>query len=472
MSTERSTFDELGRQSDVPSLGLPREQLLTYAMLARTAAGALRTVRERHGRAAWNDADEAARIHLAADAAAIDELTPTQAQEWNQRVAEGNVGIDRVGDSGMVMAYAGLADGTEVVQATLGDRTVTVAAGSPATAAHIREWLAANPSHDALSDLRQTARDIAADRTEDVPAADVPAAAAGDDSGRQQPEEDRAAISIDELTAPTLRERLGDRVPQRVFDDARWATAERQFRDLVREGVDPALLADAAAGLTFDHKVRSPAGLVAWQLRKAAQGHTGPTDEDQARREAATEWLATAEDTPTDRARASRLVGQIDTEFDRALAEKYPGILTPAASDSEDRWHDHAARAATHADLAETHDDTAVREEEAVAHAAQRVTEAELAVVGGPVADEQVDPAVERGDADTHEAIAADERDLAADAEGDRAEQAASQKAATAPLTRGAGPAATNRTRGRASTPRAASAARTHTQTRTRGRTQ
>ena len=74
MSTERSTFDELGRQSDVPSLGLPREQLLTYAMFARTAAGALRSARERHGRAAWNDADEAARIHLAADAAAIDEL--------------------------------------------------------------------------------------------------------------------------------------------------------------------------------------------------------------------------------------------------------------------------------------------------------------------------------------------------------------------------------------------------------------
>ncbi|MEY1677707.1 hypothetical protein WDY80_24910 (plasmid) [Gordonia hongkongensis] len=467
MSTERSTFDELGRQSDVPSLGLPREQLLTYAMFARTAAGALRSARERHGRAAWNDADEAARIHLAADAAAIDELTPTQAQEWNQRVAEGNVDIDRVGDSGMVMAYAGLADGTEVVQATLGDRTVTVAAGSPATAAHVREWLAANPNHDALSDLRQTARDIAADRTEDAPAP-----AAGDDSGQQQPEQDRTTISIDELTAPTLRERLGDRVPQSVFADARWATAERQFRDLAREGVDPDLLADAAASLTFDHKVRSPAALVAWQLRKAAQGHTAPTDEDQARREAATEWLATAEDTPTDRARASRLVGQIDTEFDRALAEKYPGILTPAASEFEDRWHDHAARASTHADLAETHDDTAVREEEAVAHAAQRVTDAELAVVGGPVADEQVDPAVERGDADTHEAIAADERDLAADAEGDRAEQAASQKAATAPLTRGAGPAAANRSRGRASTPRAASAARTHTQTRTRGRTQ
>ncbi|PKZ62969.1 hypothetical protein CYJ73_24130 [Gordonia terrae] len=466
MSTERSTFDELGRQSDVPSLGLPREQLLTYAMFARTAAGALRSARERHGRAAWNDADEAARIHLAADAAAIDELTPTQAQEWNQRVAEGNVGIDRVGDSGMVMAYAGLGDGTEVVQATLGDRTVTVAAGSPATAAHIREWLAANPSHDALSDLRQTARDIAADRTEDAPAA-----AADDHAGQQQPEEDRAAISIDELTAPTLRERLGDRVPQSVFDDARWATAERQFRDLVREGVDPALLADAAGGLTFDHKVRSPAGLVAWQLRKAAQGHTAPTDEDQARREAATEWLAAAEDTPTDRARASRLVGQIDTEFDRALAEKYPGILTPAA-DSEDRWHDHAARAATHTDLADTHDDTAVREEEAVAHAAQRVTDAELAVVGGPVADERVDPVVERGDADTHDAIAADERDLAADAEGDRAEQAASKKAAAAPLTRGAVATAANRSRGRASTPRAASAARTNTQTRTRGRTQ
>lgn len=456
MSTERTTIDELAHHTDTPTLGVPREQLLTMAMLARTTAGALRSARERHGRASFTDADEAARIHLAADANAIDRLTPPQAREWNEKVAHGDLTVTRDDDSGLVLAHAGLSDGAEVVQATLGDRTVTVAAGSAATAAHLRDWLTANPHHDSLTDLRDAARDIADDRiaTDQRLNQEVDAASATAD----EPGVDESATASPGATigaGPSLRERLEGRVPHRVFDDARWPTAEKQFRDLVAEGANPDALADAAAHLNFDAKVRTPAGLVAWQMRKAAQGHTSPTDEDQARREAAAEWLAGAADTPTDRARASRLVGQIDTDFDRALAEKYPGILT--AADPDGRWHDHTQRAASETDLAADHD-----------QAAERAADDSLAVVHGP---SDATAAAEHSAATDHEHTAADERDLAANADSERAEQAASVKAAAAPLARGRG-------QGTSRTPTPPSRATTHTfagrfntQTRTRGQT-
>lgn len=452
MSNERSITEELARQTDTPGLGIPREQLLALAMLARTTAAALRDARERHGRAAWNDADEAARIHLAADAAALDELTVGQAREWNQKVATGDVQVSRAGDTGLVIAGAQLSDGAEVVQATLDDRTVTVAAGSATTAAHVREWLTANPNHDALSDLRQTARDIAEDRAATEEAATEAASVAG------APEGPATAGEAGGLRgSPTLRDRLEGRIPDSVFADPRWGTAEQQFRDLVEGGADPDVLADAAAKLNFTDKVRTPAGLVAWQMRKAAQGKTEPTDWEQARREAAIEFLANAGDSPTDRARASRLLGQFDQDFDRALAEKYPGILT--APDPEGRWHDHNQRAAAETDLADEHRDNA-----------RRVDDSELAVVADPGSDSTA--AEEAGEAIDHAHTAADQRDLAANADSDRAEQAASVRAAAAPLTRGpanhANQSRDGRDRRRSNASRRA---HTTTQTRTRGHT-
>lgn len=459
MSTERSITEELASQTDSPGFGIPREQLLALAMLARTTAAALRDARERHGRAAWNDADEAARIHLAVDAAAIDELTVGQAREWNQKVATGDVRVFRVGDTGLVIAGGELSDGSEVVQATLDDRTVTVAAGSAGTAAHVREWLAANPNHDALSDLRQTARDIAEDRASEETFTEAAATDRQTATATDGPETTTDTVADDDGTSesPTLRDRLQGRVPESVFADPRWGTAEKQFHDLVADGADPDVLADAAAKLNFTEKVRTPAGLVAWQMRKAAQGNSEPTDWEQARREAAVEFLANAGDTPTDRARASRLLGQFDQDFDRALAEKYPGILT--APDPEGRWHDHNQRAATKTDLAAEHRDNA-----------RRADDGDLAIVPDPGPDTAA--AEETGEAIDHAHTAADERDLAANADSDRAEQAASVRAASAPLTRGPATQAAQTRGDRDQKRNGARRAHTTTQTRTRGRTQ
>ncbi|WP_045825013.1 hypothetical protein [Williamsia herbipolensis] len=406
--------DELAHLRETPHLGLPREQILGMAMAARALASGLRAVREGRGRAGWSDAEHAARLELAADAHGIDRLTPTQAQEWNQRVANGDITTHQHTPSGMVISFADLDDRTQVVQATLDDRTVTVAAGSADMGARVRSWLADSPSHDRLSELRDVAREIAEDKVrvnvDDTRTADTTAAAA------EEQTENRGRQETDARERRDLADRLGDRVPDRVTGHPSWARAEKQFADLVAAGADPDVLTDAVAGLRFTEQVRSPAGLAMWQMRKTAAGQPGPSDEDSARREAATEWLATeATDTPTDRARAARLIGQFDEAFDAQLADKYPGLL------SVDDAHiaDHIARADTNTDAAAEHDETA------------RVEETDLAAIAGPVVDDtldttaRADAALERGESVDHGHTAEDERDLAENAESDRARHAA-----------------------------------------------
>ncbi|UZF59276.1 hypothetical protein LH935_28230 (plasmid) [Gordonia polyisoprenivorans] len=474
-SNEPTVADELARLREAPTMSLGREHLLAYAMAARTMAGALRSARERDGRAAWSPTNEAARIQLAVDAAAIDRLTPAQATEWNQRVADGDLYLHADRDTGLVRAGAPLSDGTHVVQATLDERTVTVVAGSTDTARHLHDWLAANPHHDSLTDLTAAARDIADDRERQLATEPVGNNSTSRSATTSAEESTKSATATESADTPTttLRDLLDGRVPDRIFDDKRWGTAERQFADLVDAGADPQVLADAAAGLSFDKKVRTPAGLVAWQLRKAAHGHHTPTDEEQARREAATEWLATATDSPTDRARASRLLGEIGTDFDTAIAQKYPGILA-VTPDIDGQWHDHTHRADTETDLAHEHTDTA-----------DRVDDAALAVVHGPftTTDDMADAidshraedvADELGEAADHDRTAAGERDLAAHAESERVEQASEdrtlERVAAAPLTAGPADVSSPATRARRTAPTQGRAARTQTQTRTQTR--
>lgn len=472
--SETTVSDELLKGHEVPGLGLPRETMLAMAMSARGLAGALRQRREDRGRAAWSEDNEAARIQLAADANSIDRLTQAQAAEWNERVATGQVGLWSEGrPGGLVLSDATLSDGAHIMQATIDNRTVTVASGSGDTAAHLREWLIANPSHDSLIDLRAAANEVADARTrtpdarlmsreemglyEAHKAKEAEAAKKGlwaeetvAEAERRATMEDRYQRSANywasrdskaqpdsESADPShaLRDRLNGRVPDEVFADRRWPMAERQYADLVARGTDPDKLVDAAAGLKFDRKVRTPAGLVAWQMRKAAQGQTEPTSEDQARREAATEWLAGATDSPTDRARASTLVGQIDSDFDQTLAQKYSGILTP---DPEGQWHDHNGRAKSEVDRS--------RDAELSADDLDRADDESLAVMHGPVEDG--DSA--RSQSVDHDHHAADERQQMSAAESARAHDAASptqaERAAAAPTARATQPSVRSRT--------------------------
>lgn len=458
-------------ETEVPTLSLPRSELLAYAMAARMVSGALRARREANGRAAWADDEHGARMELAADAAAIDLLTPTQAEQWNRIVADGNAISVRHDPAGMVVSHADLPDGSQVVQGVLGDRVVTIAAGSANTGQQIREWLAHSPTHDRLTDLCAVAKDIADDRAATLtPDTDEQARDANDPPHKDLL--DGAVPQADptqEPQAQTLAHKLDGRIPARVFDDPRWGLAEKRFAEYTKAGANPDALADAVAGLTFDAKVRTPAGLAAWQLHRTMKGMKEPATEDQARREAAVEWLATeAGNGPDDRARAARLIGQFDEAFDAQLADTYPGLLNAADA----QFHDHNGRNASEHDLASQHEQTA-----------ERAADEHLAVIASPDVDEHrtyspegaelsEDRASDYGMTVDHEHTAADEQANAQHAESDRNELAAGLvQAAAAPLAP-VGPAAASQGQSRAKAI-ATRPARTQqkTQTRVRPRT-
>lgn len=456
-------------ETEVPTLSLPRSELLAYAMAARMVSGALRARREANGRAAWADDEHGARMELAADAAAIDLLTPTQAGDWNRIVADGDAVSVRHDPAGMVVSHADLPDGSQIVQGVLGDRVVTVAAGSADTGQHVRDWLADSPTHDRLTDLRSVAKDIADDRAATLaPDTEGRARDANDPSDKDLL--DGAVPQVDPTQDPqaqTLADKLDGRIPARVFDDPRWGLAEKRFAEYTKAGADPDVLADAVAGLSFDAKVRTPAGLAAWQLHRTMKGMKEPATEDQARREAAVEWLATeAGNGPDDRARAARLIGQFDDAFDAQLADKYPGLLNAADA----QFHDHNGRRASEHDLAAQHE-----------HTAERADDEHLAVISAPadVSDQHrtaspegaeltEDRDSDYGMAVDHEHSAADEQHDAQHAESDRSELVEGPvQAAAAPLAT-VGPAASHgQSRGKRA---AARPVRTRQKTQTRVR--
>lgn len=194
---------------------------------------------------------------------------------------------------------------------------------------------------------------------------------------------------------------------------------EGEFAEYTKAGADPDVLADAVAGLSWYAGVNpGRAGRVA----TAMKGMKEPATEDQARREAAVEWLATeAGNGPGDRARAARLIGQFDDAFSAQLADKYP-VLNAADA----QFHDHNGRSASEHDLAAQQEQTA-----------ERADDEHLAVISAPtVADDKhltaspegaelaEDRDSDYGMAVNHEHTAADEQQYAQHAESDRSELA------------------------------------------------
>lgn len=87
--------------------------------------------------------------------------------------------------------------------------------------------------------------------------------------GRWRDAQAEAAQAAQDAPPPlTLADRLEGRVDQSILGDKKWATAERQFTALVRDGADPDRLADVVAGITFNEKIRSPSGYASWQMRR------------------------------------------------------------------------------------------------------------------------------------------------------------------------------------------------------------
>lgn len=149
-------------ETDVPTLSLPRSELLAYAMAARMVSGALRARRE----AAVTPRGltmNTARMGLAADAAAIDLLTPQQAGDWNRIVADGEAVSVRVPRAWSSPTPASPTDRKSFkASSVIGWSLSRPAAPTPASKSAIGS--PPPPPTTGLTDLRAVAKDIAADR--------------------------------------------------------------------------------------------------------------------------------------------------------------------------------------------------------------------------------------------------------------------------------------------------------------------
>ncbi|NKS35218.1 hypothetical protein GS488_05900 [Rhodococcus hoagii] len=343
---------------DVPTLTLPREDMMRLVMAFRAGAGLLRRVREMQGRSAFSDAEHAARREAIARSNGLQQMTPADAEEQGQVFTEQH-------DSGMTVRVAPLSGDRFGVQAGWEDNHTTAVVGSKQMADDLRAWLRNNSHGGSVNDLRvateeldeyahteQSPRDRrmqgALEWMNEPEQAEIRAqwdakannewrGENGFEPGRRDDwlmdEWRKATRTAGESNGQLLADRVRDRVPESVLNNSRWHVAEEQFSKLVRDGADPDLLADSVAGIRFDDSIRSPAGFAAWTMRdavKRGRAHTPGehVSEDEAKREVAAEWLVQSDpDSPLDRARAAQLVGQIDDRFDAQIADRYPGLL-------------------------------------------------------------------------------------------------------------------------------------------------
>ncbi|MGW5317767.1 hypothetical protein [Nocardia thailandica] len=386
---------------ETPVMGLPRDEMMRMALATRTLAALLREIRERRGRAAFDDTMNAVRKSSAAQLNALGRFSADDLAEWNRLSETDGIRAELEPESGMTIRVAPLSGGRFGVQAGWPDHHAETVAGSHDMADRIADWLRTNPSRESVdamheaseefhrsaraergrdrrpggqaeSELSRARRWARENRPEWSEEWELRYAAADSSHDRRQDEaemvrywrmeraRDRAEAegqtSAQEEQPQQAQDgplacRLRGKVPDRVLDDPRWETAEQQFAALVTQGADPDQLAAAVAAVDFDGgKVRAPSGFAAWVMRDAVKNGRVRTTatEDEARREVAQEWLDGADATsPFDRARAATLVGEIDDAFDAALAAKFPGILdqddVPGEAEAKSRPSDSAS---------------------------------------------------------------------------------------------------------------------------------
>uniref|UniRef100_UPI001C243843 hypothetical protein n=1 Tax=Nocardia alni TaxID=2815723 RepID=UPI001C243843 len=139
---------------DAPTFDLPRDDLMRAAAAIRTVAAAIRTVRERRGRAAFSDPEHAARLRAVAGRNALLPFDSATAREWNNVDREDLIGGAAHPDTGMTVRVTELSHGRYGVQAGWDSDHVETVVGDQHLARQLAEWLMADPTVDRLDELR------------------------------------------------------------------------------------------------------------------------------------------------------------------------------------------------------------------------------------------------------------------------------------------------------------------------------
>ncbi len=302
-------------ETEIPQLHLSRDHIMAMTQVLNMLSQRIAEQRERRGRAAYSNAEHAARIADTHDNPVLRPMSDTEKEQFTDHAGEA-----QAPQNGITVATAPIGQewGVRAVAPT-GDYA-TVMCPNISEAARLADYLRAENSPAAVTELsEQIAHRVAADKAAAAPA---------------QPEVGAATTRDGEASERPRLADLATDLPASVTTTPEWEQTEARFGELTAQGVDPAALAAGVQGLDFD-RARRPDALVRWSLDQTAQaweaGHPQQPRTHEESREATAVWARQLDPaSAVDRAAAGEAVGRYGPDVDVTLATTYPGLLTAA----------------------------------------------------------------------------------------------------------------------------------------------
>ncbi len=308
-------------ETEIPQMHLSRDHIMAMTQVLTMLSQRLAEQRERRGRAAYGNAEHAARIADTQENPVLRPMTDPGHQAFTSRTGEAQppaqgltVATAPVGQEWGVRAVAPTGDYATVMCPTISE------------AGRLADYLRAENSPAAVTELNELSEQIGHRLTGNkaVAASAQPAAGTAPPPLRETSEQPRLA-------------QLATDLPSSVTTAPEWERTEALFGELTTQGVDPAAMVAGVQGLDFD-RARRPDALVRWSLDQTARawdaehGQQAGTHEES--REVTAAWARQLDLTSAvDRAAAGEAVGRYGQDIDATLANTYPGLLT-AATDS------------------------------------------------------------------------------------------------------------------------------------------
>jgi len=421
-------------ETEIPQLHFTRDHLMAMTQLLNMLSQRLAEQRERRGRAAYSNAEHAARTADTHEHPVVRPMTEAESQAFTTQA-----GAPQVPQHGLSVATAPVGQEWGVRAVTPDRDAATVMCPNLTEAARLADYLRAqgNPGLvDEFNELsEQIGHRIATDTTPGVTQSETDAAVESTTAAGTQSERD----SRIDLTKHEPLADLAKNVPTSLTATPEWARFEAQFADLTGRGVDPTALVAGVEGLDFD-RARRPDALVQWSLDQTARAWDAEhrsTDTGRDDSAAVTaDWAKQLDPTSAvDRAAAAEAAGRYGPEIDATLAGTYPGLLTAART---------AGNTGEAGDLAQQERE---RAEALTAESTARTLRGDD-VVGGLGGEEDID---REEAAVTQDAEAAEHRGRQSDARGQVKRTRDEKMTAQFTPTCSAATAAPRRTAGRAS---------------------
>jgi len=306
-------------ETEIPQLHLSRDHIMAMTQVLNMLSQRLAEQRERRGRAAYSNAEHAARIADTQENPVVRPMTDPEHQAFTAQAGEAQppaqgltVATAPVGQEWGVRAVAPTGDYATVMCTTISE------------AARLADYLRAQNSRAAVNELNELSEQIGH-------------RAGSDNAAATQPVAGTAPTPLRETSEQPRLETMATDLPTSLTTAPEWERSEALFGELIAQGVDPAAMVAGVQGLDFD-RARRPDALVRWSLDQTARawdaehGQQSRTHEDS--REVTAAWARQLDPTSAmNRAAASETVGRYGQDIDATLANTYPGLLT-AATDS------------------------------------------------------------------------------------------------------------------------------------------